>query len=291
MRLTHVVRAFEDLTQVTDVRSAARPRELPHRARRRDLDPRRAAGSSGCRRRRASERERDLLALPADRARRGPGAPSVGAQCRRVVRSPASASCRCKPAARCVVNVAEDRLVHGVPAEISERLARVGPHRGAWSPASSRWSSPALEEGDRRSLRRRISASTESARDRFIRAAYAPLDLMSFLTTGEDEVRAWPIRRRRPRAGRGEQDPQRHRARLHPRRGHRRRRPPRSSERGPLPGGREASGRRARTTSSRMATSSISASTSEPGSCLDPADRRSGRLVPSWALSPAIAGT
>jgi len=35
----------------------------------------------------------------------------------------------------------------------------------------------------------------ESARDRFVQAAYALLDLISFLTTGEDEVRAWPIRR------------------------------------------------------------------------------------------------
>jgi GTP-binding protein YchF len=34
-----------------------------------------------------------------------------------------------------------------------------------------------------------------SARDRFVQAAYALLDLISFLTTGEDEVRAWPIRR------------------------------------------------------------------------------------------------
>jgi len=36
---------------------------------------------------------------------------------------------------------------------------------------------------------------TESARERFIQAAYALLDLISFLTTGEDEVRAWTIRR------------------------------------------------------------------------------------------------
>jgi GTP-binding protein YchF len=34
-----------------------------------------------------------------------------------------------------------------------------------------------------------------SARDRFVRAAYRLLDLVSFLTTGEDEVRAWTIRR------------------------------------------------------------------------------------------------
>ncbi len=35
----------------------------------------------------------------------------------------------------------------------------------------------------------------EPARDRFIRAAYALLDLISFLTSGEDECRAWPIHR------------------------------------------------------------------------------------------------
>ena len=33
------------------------------------------------------------------------------------------------------------------------------------------------------------------ARDRFVQAAFALLDLISFLTVGEDEVRAWPIRR------------------------------------------------------------------------------------------------
>jgi GTP-binding protein YchF len=36
---------------------------------------------------------------------------------------------------------------------------------------------------------------TESARARFIRTAYGLLDLVSFFTVGEDEVRAWPIRR------------------------------------------------------------------------------------------------
>lgn len=42
----------------------------------------------------------------------------------------------------------------------------------------------------------------EPARARFIRAAYRLLDLVSFFTVGEDEVRAWPIRRgdRAPRA-------------------------------------------------------------------------------------------
>lgn len=35
----------------------------------------------------------------------------------------------------------------------------------------------------------------EPARERFIRAAYSLLDLISFLTSGEDECRAWSIRR------------------------------------------------------------------------------------------------
>jgi ribosome-binding ATPase YchF (GTP1/OBG family) len=36
---------------------------------------------------------------------------------------------------------------------------------------------------------------TEPAKDRFIRAAFALLELISFLTAGDDECRAWPIRR------------------------------------------------------------------------------------------------
>lgn len=36
---------------------------------------------------------------------------------------------------------------------------------------------------------------SEPALSRFIRTAYGLLDLISFLTVGEDEVRAWPIRR------------------------------------------------------------------------------------------------
>jgi hypothetical protein len=36
---------------------------------------------------------------------------------------------------------------------------------------------------------------SEAALARFIRAAYGLLDLISFFTVGEDEVRAWPIRR------------------------------------------------------------------------------------------------
>src|SRR5205807_1751289 len=53
---------------------------------------------------------------------------------------------------------------------------------------------PSLEAG--RPLRTLGLAPEErAARARFIRASYALLDLVSFLTSGEDECRAWPIRR------------------------------------------------------------------------------------------------
>nr|MBA2565183.1 redox-regulated ATPase YchF [Gemmatimonadota bacterium] len=43
----------------------------------------------------------------------------------------------------------------------------------------------------------------EPAQDRFIREAYALLDLISFFTVGPDEVRAWTIRRGTPAQGAG----------------------------------------------------------------------------------------
>jgi ribosome-binding ATPase YchF (GTP1/OBG family) len=49
-----------------------------------------------------------------------------------------------------------------------------------------------LDESDRASFLREIGIR-ESARDRFIRASYRLLNLISFLTAGEDEVRAWTI--------------------------------------------------------------------------------------------------
>ncbi len=51
-----------------------------------------------------------------------------------------------------------------------------------------------LPEADRAAFLADLGLAS-SARDRFIRAAYELLDLISFLTTGEDEVRAWTIRR------------------------------------------------------------------------------------------------
>jgi ribosome-binding ATPase len=49
-----------------------------------------------------------------------------------------------------------------------------------------------LDESDREAFLKEIGIE-EPARDRFIRASYRLLDLISFFTTGEDEVRAWTI--------------------------------------------------------------------------------------------------
>ena len=49
-----------------------------------------------------------------------------------------------------------------------------------------------LDESDRAAFLQELGI-TESARNRFIRACYHLLDLISFFTVGEDEVRAWTI--------------------------------------------------------------------------------------------------
>src|SRR6266850_6394701 len=51
-----------------------------------------------------------------------------------------------------------------------------------------------LDEADRPAFLQDLGI-TEPAKDRFVRAAYHALDLISFLTAGPDECRAWPIRR------------------------------------------------------------------------------------------------
>jgi GTP-binding protein YchF len=51
-----------------------------------------------------------------------------------------------------------------------------------------------LDESDRMAFLKEIGIE-EPARDRFIRVTYALMNLISFFTTGEDEVRAWTITR------------------------------------------------------------------------------------------------
>jgi ribosome-binding ATPase len=51
-----------------------------------------------------------------------------------------------------------------------------------------------LDENDRMAFLKEIGIE-EPARDRFIRITYALMNLVSFFTTGEDEVRAWTVTR------------------------------------------------------------------------------------------------
>ena len=71
----------------------------------------------------------------------------------------------------------------------------------------------------------RTSASPRRRRGRVIRLTYGLLGLFSFFTAGEDECRAWTLRRRRQRGRRRGGHPHRPGARLHPRRGGHLRRP------------------------------------------------------------------
>ncbi len=56
----------------------------------------------------------------------------------------------------------------------------------------------------------------EPGLEKVIHAGYQALDLITFLTTGEDETRAWEVRRGAHAPGGGRGDPYRPPARLHP---------------------------------------------------------------------------
>jgi len=92
-----------------------------------------------------------------------------------------------------VVNVAEGEVAQPVPAEVAAAAKAVGAEALVLS-AAVEAEVAELEPADRAAFLADLGL-TESARDRFIRASYGLLDLISFLTTGEDECRAWQIRR------------------------------------------------------------------------------------------------
>ncbi len=92
-----------------------------------------------------------------------------------------------------VLNVAEGSLAAEIPAAVAEAVEGDGLRIVAIS-GKVEMELAELEPEDRRSFEADLGL-TESARDRFIRASYALLSLMSFLTAGEDEVRAWTIHR------------------------------------------------------------------------------------------------
>jgi GTP-binding protein YchF len=92
-----------------------------------------------------------------------------------------------------VVNVGESDIAAPLSAAVEARLA-ADAVPGLSLCAQIEMEIAALEPGDRAAFLADLGLE-ESARDRFVQAAYGLLDLISFLTTGEDEVRAWPIRR------------------------------------------------------------------------------------------------
>ena len=95
-----------------------------------------------------------------------------------------------------VVNVGEDQIQSGLPPDMQALLEReqVG---GLALCAQIEMEIAALDSDDRAAFLADLGLS-EPARDRFVQSAYGLLDLISFLTSGEDEVRAWPIRRGTP---------------------------------------------------------------------------------------------
>jgi GTP-binding protein YchF len=92
-----------------------------------------------------------------------------------------------------VLNVPEAEAAAPVPADVLARAQAEGAEALALS-ARVEAELGELEPGDRAAFLADLGLS-EGARDRFIRASYGLLDLISFLTAGEDECRAWPIRR------------------------------------------------------------------------------------------------
>ena len=92
-----------------------------------------------------------------------------------------------------VLNVAEAEAVAPLPEDVAARAGAEGAEALVLA-AGLEAEIARLEPADRGAFLHDLGLA-ESARDRFIRASYHLLDLVSFLTAGEDECRAWPIRR------------------------------------------------------------------------------------------------
>jgi len=92
-----------------------------------------------------------------------------------------------------VVNVPEGDVAKAVPADVAAAAKAAGADALVLS-AVVEAEVAELEPADREAFLADLGLA-EPARDRFIRASYGLLDLISFLTAGDDECRAWPIRR------------------------------------------------------------------------------------------------
>lgn len=92
-----------------------------------------------------------------------------------------------------VLNRGEDEAAQPLPPAMTARLADLHA-AGLVLSASVEAEIAAMDAADQAAFLADLGL-TESARARFIRTAYGMLDLISFLTVGDDEVRAWPVRR------------------------------------------------------------------------------------------------
>jgi ribosome-binding ATPase YchF (GTP1/OBG family) len=92
-----------------------------------------------------------------------------------------------------VLNRADEDAAQPLPPTLAERVAQRGGECLAMAGRLEREIAELAPEDQAPFLR--DAGLAASARDRFVQAAYRLLDLVSFLTSGEDEVRAWTIRR------------------------------------------------------------------------------------------------
>jgi GTP-binding protein YchF len=92
-----------------------------------------------------------------------------------------------------VVNTTEERASEDLRPEVAERIRGQGA-AGLVLSASVESEIAGLEPSEQVEFLEDLGVS-EPALSRFIRAAYTLLELISFFTVGEDEVRAWTIRK------------------------------------------------------------------------------------------------
>jgi GTP-binding protein YchF len=92
-----------------------------------------------------------------------------------------------------LLNVGEAEVRAAMPVAVAEWLAAEGVE-GLVLSGKIEMEIAALELEDRQAFLDDLGLQA-TARERFIRAAYELLDQISFLTSGEDEVRAWTIKR------------------------------------------------------------------------------------------------
>ena len=94
------------------------------------------------------------------------------------------------------LNRNEDKAAEPLPDEIAARLGELDA-AGLVLSASAEAEISGLDAADQPAFLEDLGLA-EPALSRFIRTAYGLLDLISFFTVGEDEVRAWTVRRGTP---------------------------------------------------------------------------------------------